>query len=242
MSEFAHITSIPEIVSIRDSFELTDPKWQEAEKRLRELLTDKYKDEDALCIKTDLMPSYIKPGFTPADKKKANNVSSVLLVRELSRISEFIPRAYCEYNPLYKQIIPYVVAITPDKRIFTMERIRGDDRLIGKLSIGIGGHIKSEDKEHDVILAGARREIHEEVSGVPDCAFLVFEGFLYDPSDNVGLDHIGFIFTLHLPDDSVTIKEKDTLKGYFTTVSELRQKADRLENWSKIVLEALFNG
>src|SRR5579864_7392156 len=54
---------------------------------------------------------------------------------------EFHPRSLMEQNPLYKQIIPYLIFCHEDK-FFLMQR-RSDaseKRLSNKLTLGIGGH------------------------------------------------------------------------------------------------------
>lgn len=243
--EFSKITSIPEVVKIREELDLTDPIWQEAEKRLRELLGKKYDKEQALCLKNTCVPSYIKPGFVSAKEMLPSNAiastSTADLLSELSKISEFVPRQYCEYNPLYKQIIPYMIGVTPSGKIFTMERIAGDDRLIGKISVGIGGHINVEDEGKATIAEGARRELDEEVQGVKSDSYLTLEGFLYDPSNTVGLDHIGFVFLLHLSDENISIKEYDKHKGYLSTKEELSLKKEKMENWTQIVYDNILS-
>lgn len=237
--DFKSMENILELVKLRDTFDLADTLWQEADLRLRELLTKKYGDEQALCLKQSFVPAYIKPGFTAIEKVESD-LSNIDLINELARISDFIPRAYCEYNPLYKQIIPYIIGVTPDKKIFTMERIEGDDRLIGKISIGIGGHINDIDEGSNTILDGARRELLEEVDGVSTKAFLVFKGFIYDSSTSVNADHIGFVFFLMLPDHNIFIKEVDKLKGYISLSNELSLKEDKMESWTKIVFDNLI--
>ena len=238
--DFNKLTNILEVVKLRESFDLTDPLWQKAEIRLRELLTKKYGDEQALCLKSTFIPNYIKPGFVSIKDIRMADGTTLDFINDLARIAVFIPRAYCEYNPLYKQIIPYIIGVTPDNKVFTMQRIEGDDRLVGKLSIGIGGHINIEDEGTNTIMAGAKREIAEEVDGVSNKAFFTFEGFLYDPSDLVGLDHIGFVFFLRLSDDTISIKEVDKLKGFLSTTEELSTKYVLMENWTQIVFDNLL--
>lgn len=240
--EFKDVVSIPEIVSIRDSFEYVDSNWHTAEARLRELLTAKYGNEEALCIKTNFLPAYIKTGLVAAKEAKADGMATYESAVELTRMAEFVPRAYCEYNPLYKQIIPYVIAFSPDKRIFMMQRIEGEDRLVGKVSIGIGGHINRIDDVDagKIIQVAMQRELDEEVDIKTKGSYLKFRAFLYDPTDTVGQDHLGLVFSLHLVDNEISIREVDKLTGSLITLEELATKLDVMENWSSMVCEGLL--
>ena len=60
--------------------------------------------------------------------------------------NSFQSRARAETDPTFKQIIPYVV-ITDGKSILHYVRGKkaGEQRLVSKGSIGIGGHINDED-------------------------------------------------------------------------------------------------
>src|ERR1017187_3905156 len=84
--------------------------------------------------------------------------------------NSFQPRARAETDPSYKQIIPYVV-VTDGKSILHYVRGKkaGEQRLVAKGSIGIGGHINDED--HSLFATGlqafqeaVRREVCEEIA------------------------------------------------------------------------------
>lgn len=54
------------------------------------------------------------------------------------------PRLRCEaeLDPGFKQIIPYLILEhNPTGRVFAMTRVDGDERLRGRISLGLGGHI-----------------------------------------------------------------------------------------------------
>ena len=78
----------------------------------------------------------------------------------------FRPRDTVEEDPSLKQLIPYCV-FRHDGRIFNYRRgtEQGEGRLHSKRSIGIGGHISSEDTHAggSPYLEGMQREINEEV-------------------------------------------------------------------------------
>src|SRR5215216_4528766 len=60
----------------------------------------------------------------------------------------FTPRAPAETNPELKQIIPYVLLVHGE-RIFHYVRGKksGEQRLVAKGSVGIGGHMNDQDQD-----------------------------------------------------------------------------------------------
>src|SRR2546421_8900151 len=65
----------------------------------------------------------------------------------LSRGSNFfIPRPEAESNPAYKQIIPYALIVFQNTVLhYVRGKKAGEQRLIAKGSIGVGGHMKETD-------------------------------------------------------------------------------------------------
>lgn len=151
---------------------------------------------------------------------------------------EFQPRSVMETDTTYKQIIPYLV-FRHDGLYFLMERQAkaSEQRLKSKLTLGIGGHIRKEDMDGASIFDWARREFHEEVNYAGQFKIKPL-GILNDDSNAVGQVHIGFVFLLE--GDSAEISVKSELKGgTLTSLEECIVVKDRMESWSKIVLEAL---
>ena len=86
----------------------------------------------------------------------------------------------------------------------------GESQLHRKRSMGLGGHINSDDKnyaglEHkscsdmDLILTGVRREIEEEVEvGAKELCEPKLLGFISDDSNSVGLRHFGVVWLLEI--------------------------------------------
>src|SRR5665213_1472825 len=92
-----------------------------------------------------------------------------------SKNNSFQPRVLAETDSTFKQIIPYVV-VTDGKSILHYVRGKkaGEQRLVAKGSIGIGGHINHEE-DHDLSLLAftfnvqafqdaVEREVREELS------------------------------------------------------------------------------
>jgi predicted NUDIX family phosphoesterase len=151
---------------------------------------------------------------------------------------EFHPRSLMEQNPLYKQIIPYLVFSHKDT-FFLMQR-RSDaseTRLRNKLTLGIGGHIRKEDLHDSSIFSWATREFHEEVDYAGSFTIKPL-GIINDDSNDVGKVHIGFVFLL--TGDSAHISVKSELKsGTLVPLTECIQQHDLMESWSQFVVEKL---
>ncbi|MDR7433876.1 MAG: hypothetical protein QN189_01970 [Armatimonadota bacterium] len=152
---------------------------------------------------------------------------------------EFRRRDLVEDDPSYKQIIPYLV-VHRNREIFLFRRLdQGDEaRLVGRYSIGVGGHINREDVEgsEDVILAGLRRELLEElhIEGEWRADLL---GVLNDDTEPVGQVHFGLVYFIDVGDARVSVREVDRLEGEFVAVEMLERYREGMESWSRLILE-----
>src|SRR5437899_12625825 len=83
----------------------------------------------------------------------------------------FFPRPEAENNLAYKQIIPYaLMALNNTVLYYVRGKKVGEQRLVAKGSIGIGGHMSEEkDKflwhttDEAAYRAGVEREVNEEI-------------------------------------------------------------------------------
>src|SRR5690349_2787529 len=108
-------------------------------------------------------------------------------------------RGEMEQDPSFKQLIPYVIfrhtAADGSVTLFqyTRGKGQGEKRLHAKRSIGIGGHISSEDAGcHSPYAEGMRRELSEEVIIETPYRETV-AGMLNDDLSDVGKVHLGVI-------------------------------------------------
>lgn len=163
----------------------------------------------------------------------------------------WLPRGKAEDDPNFKQIIPYIV-VCSDNKYLTYCRSGAEERLTGKYSIGIGGHLNMKDylnTLYDVFLNGVRREFWEELdldeNGThSDNMYLNaslnrIPYMLYDPTDPVGAVHFGAVIFAGAPP---IIAEKLRLKeeGFdmqWKSVDELKELGHQLEGWSRLVVE-----
>ncbi len=160
----------------------------------------------------------------------------------------FKPRTAMERDPAFKQLIPYVLLqwIDPsgDQQLFAYTRGsgQGESRLHARRSVGIGGHISVEDAQGSdcPYETGLQRELDEEVridaSVRSSCV-----GLIYDPSTEVGRVHLGIVHRFVLDQPSVFPNEKDICDASFQTLASLRADFERLETWSQLCVNHLFN-
>jgi len=156
------------------------------------------------------------------------------------------PRGEMEQDPSFKQLIPYVVfrhtTSAQDVLLFqyTRGKGQGEQRLHSKRSIGIGGHISSEDASaQSVYDEGMRRELAEEVRiETPYRASMA--GLINDDLTEVGKVHLGVVHIFDVERTDVYPREDEIINAGFLPVSELLRDRDQFESWSKICLEALF--
>ncbi|MGD9126647.1 MAG: phosphoesterase [Planctomycetia bacterium] len=160
----------------------------------------------------------------------------------------FRPRGEVETDPSFKQLIPYVLFLHENgdgqKTIFEYVRSKkvGEGRLKSKRSVGIGGHISSEDVQTGSahpFEEGMRRELEEEVTiDTPYKAQCV--GMINDDENEVGRVHLGMVYIFNVESPNVEISEDELIESGFKPVDELLANLDGFETWSSITLEALF--
>ena len=157
-------------------------------------------------------------------------------VAAIERDGRYEPREAMETEPGFKQVIPYLV-LRDGERYFLMQRTSAgrDERLHGRYSIGVGGHLNPGDGG---LLGGLRREWDEELIAdfVPDFRLIAL---LNDDTTEVGTVHLGAVFIADAAGRPVAIRETDKLSGSFVDAVDVEAVADRLETWSRLVFESL---
>jgi predicted NUDIX family phosphoesterase len=163
----------------------------------------------------------------------------------LSRGSNFfIPRSEAETNPAYKQIIPYALIACENTLLhYVRGKKAGEQRLVAKGSIGIGGHMNETDEslfamDEQAYRAGVEREVNEEIKiDTPFEDRIV--ALLNDDSTEVGRVHLGIVHILKLQEPKVQKSEAMITSLTFLTKEELMARRESLESWSQICLESL---
>jgi predicted NUDIX family phosphoesterase len=151
----------------------------------------------------------------------------------------YLPRAAAEHDPSFKQLIPYIV-LRCGERVFHYRRggAGTEARLRARRSLGVGGHICSEDGERspDAYRAGMLRELAEEVElGTSFRERCV--GLINDDRTPVGQVHLGIVHVLELELPVARCREAALIESGFAEVAELREWFDEFETWSQFLLE-----
>lgn len=202
----------------------------------QEQLEAKYGDEEVLVLTKEDFAD-IQDGLTHSENDE--------ILEELLEESYFVFRKFAEYNPKYLQLIPYVL-IQHEDTFFVVTRTGGDERLIGKVSAGMGGHINPEDEDdgEKVLTNNIERELKEELyidlSKTISCEY---KGLLRytDPKDAVSQDHMGVFYVLKTSDAKVRVKETDKMEGKFITKEEASALLDKSESWSHTLISEYIN-
>jgi predicted NUDIX family phosphoesterase len=163
----------------------------------------------------------------------------------LSRGSNFfIPRPEAETNPAYKQIIPYaLIAFEKTVLHYVRGKKAGEQRLVAKGSIGIGGHMNEADEslfamDEEAYRGGVEREVNEEIN--IDASFEDrIVALLNDDSTEVGRVHLGIVHIFKLKEPKVQKREAMITGLTFLTKQELMARRESLETWSQICVDAL---
>ena len=158
--------------------------------------------------------------------------------------NSFMARAQAETNPAFKQVIPYVV-ITDGQSILHYVRGKkaGEQRLVAKGSVGIGGHINDED--HTLFSFGlqafqdaVKREVCEEISIQGEVNPRPV-GLINDDSTEVGQVHFGVVHVLFCKPEQVKRKEQVITQMEFVPIEELKAKREQMETWSQLCIDNL---
>lgn len=175
------------------------------------------------------------------------------------------PRPDLEDDTDFLQLIPYIVIKRGDKYLaYTRGTAGGEDRLHGKISIGVGGHVDADDvcsssswtpeyMTDRTLYAALRRELEEEVgrdvsdyvsgyiSGMSDPR-LIFTHVIHLEATDVDKVHLGAVAIIEIPED-MQLEFEDTMENAdWYTLDQLNLRSHRLENWSAILVDALSQG
>src|SRR5436853_5172600 len=163
----------------------------------------------------------------------------------LSRGSNFyIPRPEAETNPGYKQIIPYaLIAFEKTVLHYVRGKKAGEQRLVAKGSIGIGGHMNETDEslfalDEQAYRAGVEREVNEEIKIDTQFEDRIV-ALLNDDTTEVGRVHLGIVHVFNLAQQKVEKREAMITNLAFLTRAELMARRESLESWSQICVDSL---
>src|SRR4030088_2225804 len=144
-----------------------------------------------------------------------------------SKNNFFLPRAHAENDPTHKQIIPYAIIAHGDTVLhYVRGKKAGEQRLVAKGSIGIGGHMNDSDEslfawDEAAYRAGVEREVNEEIKIDTKFEDRVV-ALLNDDSTEVGRVHLGIVHMFNLAEPKVQKREAMITNLGFLSPDELR--------------------
>ena len=196
------------------------------------------KDEMILVVRRDLLDrlgafqglNFDVDRYLPALLDRSNNF--------------FTPRAPAEIDPSLKQIIPYVLLVHGNRVLhYVRGKKAGEQRLVAKGSIGIGGHMNDHDEglfalDRDAYNAGVQREVMEELRiSTRYTNHLV--ALLTDDSTEVGRVHLGVVHVFVLESEDVQKGEAMITDLQFLDPAQLAARREAMETWSQICFDRL---
>jgi len=156
----------------------------------------------------------------------------------------FLSRTAAELDPDYKQIIPYAILAHADRVLYYVRgKKAGEQRLVAKGSIGIGGHLNDRDEslfawDENAYRAGVEREVNEEIRiGTTFDDRIV--ALLNDDDTEVGRVHLGVVHVFKLDQAKVDKREAMITNLEFLTQEQLLSRRDSLETWSQLCVDEL---
>jgi predicted NUDIX family phosphoesterase len=156
----------------------------------------------------------------------------------------FTPRAPAETNPELKQIIPYVLLVHGERVLhYVRGKKAGEQRLVAKGSIGIGGHMNDHDEglfalDRAAYDAGVQREVGEELRLGARYTHRV-AALLNDDSNEVGRVHLGVVHVFTLDSTDVQKGEAMITDLQFLDRAQLAARREAMETWSQLCFDQL---
>ena len=156
----------------------------------------------------------------------------------------FLPRTQAENDPTHKQIIPYALIAHGNTLLhYVRGKKAGEQRLVAKGSIGIGGHMNDTDEslfawDEDAYRAGVEREVNEEIAIESPFEDRIV-ALLNDDTTEVGRVHLGIVHVFRLAEPKVQKREAMITNLSFLTKDELLARREQLETWSQLCVDSL---
>ena len=195
-------------------------------------------DENVLVVRRSLLDEF--GSFQGLNFEPEKYLSALL-----SRVNNFfLPRAQAENDPSHKQIIPYALLVHGDTVLhYVRGKKAGEQRLVAKGSIGIGGHMNDSDEslfawDENAYRAGVEREVNEEVTLDTTYDDRIV-ALLNDDTTEVGRVHLGIVHVFQLAAPKVQKREAMITNLAFLSRDELLARRDNLETWSQLCVDSL---
>lgn len=201
------------------------------DKQLVKELKEKYKEEKIFVLPINAIEN-IEDKFVKMRPDKD-------IWSKYDNTGKYIYRYDAEYNPVFQQLIPYLLVTNKDEsKYFIARRIKGDHRLVDNLSLGFGGHIDECDGTREVVLKALSREMNEELD-IDPITKAVFMGTIRDITSKTN-DHFGLVFRVKAEEGDVFIRETENMEGVWMTKEDMFINYPKFEGWSKYIIDYLY--
>jgi len=200
-------------------------------------------NEDILCIPRKRLNIDGQNGFFPYEEFFSSIAGNEYL--------QYLPRKRLEHDSTYKQVVTYI-AVVKSHMVLCYERglyAAVQDELIGRKSIGFGGHVSELDRDlfsiDDLgILSNGRRELWEELALANqaewDTRKLEITGLINDNSTAEGQKHIAVAMLYSCEEEDDPIKGELEIRNlHWLSSMERPNDLFKFEAWSQIYLEQL---
>lgn len=146
----------------------------------------------------------------------------------------WIERSVAETDDRYRQVIPYVI-VARNGRVLSYRRKGNEQRLHGKMSIGVGGHIDKPEAFFQAI----HREIDEELLVELDLNDIKIHGKIILSETEVDRVHVGVIVHMDATEyDLDDLEFSDEIRDpKWLTWEELKAHYGELEAWSQYIVD-----
>ncbi len=194
--------------------------------------------ENVLVVQNELLQSLFPNKFKHIITNKKEQIINAIINNHL-----FMPRHKAEYNPEFRQVIPYVI-IRNHNNYLLLKRTskQTEKRLHNKYSLGIGGHINPDSSipQDNIVINGLYKELNEEIQ-LKGPYQLNFKGVIIDESTSVSKVHLGLLYIFDVKSPEYKILEDDKMSGQWVSREKLNNYYDNLETWSQIVYDYHIN-
>ncbi len=147
----------------------------------------------------------------------------------------------------FKQPIAYVAVFNLwEEKFFMYQRAlkNGERGLLGKLSVGFGGHMNPVERVKGGIRKSLAREVGKE-TGLGERGFIEVQpvGFINDESNDVNAVHFGLLYLAVTSSSTLSPQEEEIARWWLTdldTMKDMKRNPEyNIETWTKIALEHL---
>lgn len=201
-------------------------------------------DESILCVPVDRVRHLLPDrGFHPMPIEEMEPVLG-------SHHLWIGPRRDLETDPRFVQLVAYAMLVRSHEIcVYRRTSAGSEDRLHGRLSCGIGGHVALDDivgppiAGSESVKRAAIREIGEELGWEVSMDRLGVIGLIWDDSSPVGSVHLGVVLQVEITEEQETIVTESAIgEVRFVARESLREHWGELEGWSQLVCGWVADG